>query len=394
MESIAVRVLVISLLFGGSGCGSSGGSFDFPDACNGKAPDAACYAQKRDPASDQVALATEIALRYIEGHQANVQTWDWQPGVLMFAMTELYRVTGDTRIRDYYKTWLDHHIDRGYRLIWSDSCPPAVTAIALLLETGQDKYREVILDVLDYLDNESQRVDEGGISHMGILGPRTLWLDSLFMFGMVLNRWGELDDNESRLDLMSEQVGIFSDLMQHENGLMVHAYKWPLDFDTDVYWARGNAWVTASLSDYLRVRAVRREPDDPVETIFLDQVDGILGTQDEDSGLWWTVMGRPGETYLETSATALFTYGIARAYRYGVVGDDVLPVLSSAVSGILDRIERDDQDRPFVTGISGPTDVGTFETYSQVPLIDDLNFGVGAVILALIETSGLDALNQ
>ncbi len=42
-----------------------------------------------------------------------------------------------------------------------------------------------------------------------------------------------------------------------------------------------------------------------------------------------------------------------------------------------------------VTDISGQTDPGTFERYAAVQLYEDRDFGVGAVILALIETSGL-----
>jgi hypothetical protein len=33
--------------------------------------------------------------------------------------------------------------------------------------------------------------------------------------------------------------------------------------------------------------------------------------------------------------------------------------------------------------------VGTLEMYGQVPLIDDITYGLGAVILALTEASGM-----
>jgi len=97
----------------------------------------------------------------------------------------------------------------------------------------------------------------------------------------------------------------------------------------------------------------------------------------------------PGKYYLETSAGALFSYGIARAWRYGLAGDEVLPKLSMALDGIRSRIAKDDQGRPFVTGISGPTSADKLEEYGKVLLEDDLPYGVGAVIMALTETSGL-----
>jgi len=306
----------------------------------------------------------------------------------MFALTELYRVTGDERLHDYYKAWIDFHIEEGYRIFWSDSCPPALTALELLKEGDDASYGKVVDDVLEYL-RTAPRIEQGGISHLGSVNILSIWVDSLFMFGNVLTRQGELADDQDALTLMSDQLKIFSDLLQNENGLLVHAYGWPEDFDTDIYWARGNGWVTASLADYLRVRFLRGETDPDATRMFLSQVDGVLATQDALSGMWWTVMNRSGETYLETSATALFAYGIARAYRHGLLGQTELSASKAAVEGVEGAVATDDQGRPYVTGISAGTSVSTFEGYAAVPLEDDLNYGVGATILALIETSGL-----
>ena len=96
-----------------------------------------------------------------------------------------------------------------------------------------------------------------------------------------------------------------------------------------------------------------------------------------------------GDNYLETSGSALFAYGLARAYRYGILGEDELAAAKRAVESVRSRVVDDDDGRPHVTGISIGTDPSTFEGYVSVPVTEDLNYGVGAVILALIETSGL-----
>lgn len=364
--------------------------FEFFDACDPRqAPDAECYASKRAPSSPNVALATEIAHRFIDEHPASEQDWNWEEGVLMYAMTELYRVTGETAIRDYYEAWIDHHLAEGWGISWSDSCPPALAAIALYAETGDEAYAAVPIEVLRFLEEDALRTEQGGISHMGTLNVRTLWIDSLFMFGMVLTRWGEFDDDDDALDEMRDQLDIFATLLQSDSGLFVHAYEWPLTYDTDIYWGRGNSWVTIAAADYLRARTLRYEEDLRASEILARQIDGVLAAQDADTGLWWSIMNRPDEVYLETSATALFTYGMIRAYRYGLVDDRVLAPATAAMEGLQGTIARDADDRPYVTGISGPTSVGTFDEYSRVPLEDDLSYGVGGVILALIETSGL-----
>lgn len=360
--------------------------------CDSDLSEDECYALQRDPDSEEIALATAIALRYMEEHPFETELFDWTSGVFMFALTELYRVTGDPELRDYYKAYLDHHIDRGYEMIWSDSCPPALTALALLREEEDPNYRKVVDDVFDYLETVP-RTEEGGIWH---LGPQYggfapgIWLDSLFMFGMVLNREGEASEDIEALALMEQQLEVFKSVLQSEQGLMVHADDWILPFETDIYWARGNSWVVASLADYLRVRAARGELDESASDMFDRLVSGALATQ-EASGMWWTVTNRPaeGDNYLETSAPALFAYGLSRGYRYGVLGEVERDAAKRAVEAVQDRIVLDDQGRPFVTGISGGTEPGTFDFYVGIEQLDDLNYGVGAVILALIETSGL-----
>ena len=224
-----------------------------------------------------------------------------------------------------------------------------------------------------------------------LLGAKGIWIDSLFMFGMVLNRHGEAADDDQAIGLMEEQLGIFKDVLQHENGLMQHADQWRLEFDTDVYWARGNGWVTASLADYLRVRLLRGDTDSQARGMFQNQVEGVLATQDPDSDMWWTVLNRPaeGDNYIETSAAALFAYGMSRAWRYGLAGDEALDAAIRAVGAVRGSVDVDQEGRKFVTGISAGTEPSTFEGYVSVPVQSDLNYGVGAVILALIETSGL-----
>jgi unsaturated rhamnogalacturonyl hydrolase len=169
--------------------------------------------------------------------------------------------------------------------------------------------------------------------------------------------------------------------MQHSYGLQL--------VQNDIYWGRGNAWVIVSLADYLRVRLLRGETDPEVEQIFRDQVRGVIELQERESGLWWTIMNRPGEIYRETSATALFAYGITRAYRYGILGDSELAAARLAVEAVKRQIRIDEQGRPIVTGISKGTDPGMSEQYAAVELGEDIHYGVGSAILALIETSGL-----
>jgi unsaturated rhamnogalacturonyl hydrolase len=386
------RALLLCVMLA-AGCGSEqGGNDPSTWVCEPTSPSLSDpFVLERAPTSENVALAKAVADRYVQEHPPTDQYWDWGEATLMFSLVDLYRVTGEGRYRDYYQAWIDHHVERGYLVTMSDRCPPALAAIALYQQTCEPKYRKVVDDVLLYLYETAPRTEHGGISHMGtvtIFGE-TLWLDSLFMFGNVFVRWGELTGNERALSEFASQYRIFQGLLQQEGGLFTHAWGWPGYQDEGVFWARGNAWVTAAGFEYLRVLALRGASDDAVEGSLRRQVEAIVASQDAATGLWWTVMSHPGEIYLETSASALFALGMARGHRLGLLDASVLPSIQRAIAGVKTKITRDETGRPIVTDISGPTTVGQLKDYAAVPLQDDLSYGVGAVILALVETSGL-----
>ena len=351
-------------------------------------PDWGCYAVKRDPGSDNVALALAIADRQIALHEPDELDWLWEDAVLMLAFVDLFRVTGEQRIEDYYRAWMDHHIEMGYKMGTSDTCVPAAVAIALFDSTGDDRYQAVVQDALTYLYEGANRTEDGGISHLGIVDIVTLWVDSLYMFGNVLYGWGEISGDAEVLDLYGEQYLLFAGELQDKGGFFTHASDWIVPQTPGAFWARGNSWVAVSGYQYLRIRANRGESDPAAEAIAGLLLQAAVDAQDSETGLWWTMLNTPGEIYLETSASALFAFGMARAWRYGYVGDEILEPLALTMDGVRQRIV-DQGEGPVVTGISGPTSADNYDVYAAVPLEDDLPYGIGAAISALLETSGL-----
>lgn len=362
------------------------------DWCDGAPPDADCFAERRDPSSDGVELAVRIANRIVTERDPTELRWDWGEAVMLVGLVQTARVTGSEEYLDFVARYLDHHIDQGYTIETSDTSAPVALAVALV-EAGRDeeRYRAAIDDALDYYANRARRTPEGGISHLGslaLLQPQ-LWADSLFMFGNVMTGWGAFSDDVALLDAYVEQYGIFAGLMQDGVGFFRHAVYTEFEQDPGVYWARANGWVLAAGYDHASVRINRSERAPSIEEAAGRLAAAAIDAQDPASGLWWTVLNRPGETYLETSASALFAFGLARAWRYGLQGDDVLGTIEAAMQGVVDRIEFDENRQPVVTGISGPTGVGRFDYYARVAVEDDLSYGLGAVLLALTETSGL-----
>lgn len=363
------------------------------DWCEGAPPDDSCWDARREPDSERIALARRIADAAVVRDQPEDHAWQWGEAVLMLGIAELGRVTDEPRYTAYVRAWLDHHVEAGYEIVTSDTCAPAALAVVVQRDTGPDPAMQAVVDdALTYLYEESARSPEGGLSHFGTiesLGVQ-LWADSLFMFGNVLNGYGEYASDETALDAWAEQFVVFADLMQDDTGLFRHAVYTFYEQDDDVYWARANGWILGAAFDHLRIRRDRSEAQDDVLEGARALADAVIALQDE-SGLWPTVINRGDETYLETSASALFAWALARGWRYGWLDDDVLPVIDRTIRGLEEVVVDDADGVPVVTGISVPTSVGTFAYYAALPVDDDISYGVGAVLLALIETSGLPA---
>jgi unsaturated rhamnogalacturonyl hydrolase len=355
-----------------------------PDWCSDQPPDATCFAAKRPVADPHLQQAVALAADFMRRHPADTLTWGWEDGVFVIALSELHRVTADPALASYLHAFLDHHLAKGYSIETSDDCPP--TAIAAYL----GGYVDLLADLTNYVDQRARRTEEGALNHNGVLEliDATAWVDSLFMFGIPLMRQAEFGGQQERLDFYGEQFRIFVAVLQRQGGLFQHADPhWVSAQEDGVFWARGNGWVTAAGADYLRLMRNRGSSDEVVAQALRQQITALIQQQDS-SGLWWTLLSHPGELYLETSASALFAYGMARAWRYGVVGDEVLQPIRKAVAGLQTRIEARDEGL-IVTGISGPTMAGNKQVYANVRLRDDLSFGVGTVILALLERAGL-----
>jgi unsaturated rhamnogalacturonyl hydrolase len=352
-------------------------------------PDDACHASKRDPGSDLVALAKRIADKQLVRTSPQTLKWDWGEAVFMWSLMELNRVTREERYLQYARDWMDHHIDKGYSITTSDTCAPAAVAIRLFQVTKDPKYRTVGEDALKYLAEDAKRSPEGGISHLGTISVVTLWVDSLFMFGNVLLAWAEATGDPEALDLFAGQYRIFRDTMQDDNGFFRHTHLWLVEPDPHVYWGRGNGWVLAAAHQYLRIRTNRQEGDAEVAESAEQLLKAFQKTQDPESGLWWTLLDHPDFAYTETSVAALFAYGVARGFRYGFVEASDLAGMWKAIEGVLGRIQDDAFGNPVVTGVSGPTSADVGEEYAKIKTVDDVSFGLGSVILALVEVSGL-----
>ena len=361
-----VAVLVLALLF--AGCSDDDG-----------------------PSSRETALletARGLADTFIEEEPATSVPWSWGEGVLMIGMLELARTTGDPVYEDYAIDWLRFHQSTGYVIFWSDSIPPATVASLLIGRRGLTEFQPILDDVDRYLFDLAPRTSDGGIAHLGFLPvffKQQLWVDSLFMFGQYLIQTHDRTGDPRYLDEILDQYAIFADRMQHPTlDLFTHSWNDPNHstnppLDEEIFWNRGNSWVLVSGVDLMALLA----PEDPrraaVGSIVGRHFPAILGAEDP-SGLYWTVLNRPGEGYLETAGSALLGYGMARGYEEGILGAEAADAALRTMNGLLTRLRVED-GHTILSGTSVGTNPGRMLYYATVPTRDNVSYGVGGTLL-------------
>ncbi len=118
--------------------------------------------------------------------------------------------------------------------------------------------------------------------------------------------------------------------------------------------------------------------------------------QDPTSGVWYQVLDQPTRrgNYLESSASCMFVYALAKGVRLGYLGSSQLATVRKGYDGILKTFIGTDasngtislKDTCQVAGLGGRARRdGTFEYYMSEPRISDDPKGVAPFILASLE---------
>ncbi len=336
-----------------------------------------------------ITLARELADAWIQKHPPGSQDWDWGPAVMAYALTDLYEQTHDPRYKDYVQQW-HAHWQNHYPLFWSDHVPPVASAVRLAAYECQSNAANAAKDMaqvtMRYLLLEAPRTADGGISHLGnfLPGSPQLWVDSLFMFGSYLMAYGQTYAQTEAWDVYAEQITIFVDTMQDESGWFRHAWVHEAVYPTaPVFWGRGNGWIASIVSRFLEILPREHPQWDTIAQAHVKLLQAVIDNQDP-AGLWWTVTDKPGATYLEVSASALFVDGLYRAANLGLLPKaQVQTTRNKALAAIKRNLVYED-NLLTVDRVSGATQPAGQAGYHAIQKSTDIHYGVGSVIMALL----------
>jgi unsaturated rhamnogalacturonyl hydrolase len=109
------------------------------------------------------------------------------------------------------------------------------------------------------------------------------------------------------------------------------------------------------------------------------QVNALASLQNKD-GMWHTLLNDP-DSYVETSATAAFAYGILKAVRKGYLPEIYRATGAKAWQAVIGQID----EYGIVRNVSYGTGMGrTLQAYKDIPLCP-MPYGQSMTLLMLVE---------
>ena len=277
-----------------------------------------------------------------------------------------------------------------------DSCGAmgAQTLEAMLRQPGRADagQKAVVGRVADWIVSKQPRLPDGTLwrpeaNDTAKKWPAgTLWIDDLYMACPFLVRWAARTGDSRHLDDAARQVIAMAARLQDADGLWFHAYSEPLKEHSPVKWGRANGWAMVATVEILSAMP----EDHPLRARLLEilrrHIAGIEKTQ-APSGLWRQV---PDDATLweETSCSAMFAYGIARAANRGWIPAQNMAVARKAFAGICAQITPEGVVKNTCAGTNIGMDVAF---YRNRPHPDDDPHGPGVVLLAGAEILAADS---
>lgn len=236
--------------------------------------------------------------------------------------------------------------------------------------------KAVVERIADWVVNKEDRLPDGTFWRPKVMSG-TVWPDDLYMGGVFLVRWGIYNHDGKFIDDAANNIIHQAALEADSDGLWFHGYFVKEKKHAPFKWGRGNGWVTVTLVETLSAMSAGDPLRPRLIEILKNQIEGLKKVQAPD-GLWRQVLDKP-ELWEETSCTAMFAYGIARAVNRGWIDAANMAVARKAFAGLAKNVTDDGA----VNGTCQGTNIGEdLDYYIKRQRPDDDLHGRGPVLLA------------
>ena len=336
-----------------------------------------------------------------------INTYEW--GVTYSGMLLASEVTGDPKyskyafdrlkllgeIYPYVKQYWD---ENGYQMRlgamenpkWLDDCGAMTAAMikATLADPGQAKvFRPLLDNWLNFVMYKEYRLGDGILARLRP-APNSVWLDDMYMGITPIAFRGRLSQVE-RGDLTQKyyneainQVLLFKKyLWVPEKNIYRHGWIEGMAEHPDYHWARANGWAVLTMCDVLDAVPERTQGWTEVRDLLVSLLRGLAAYQSPE-GTWHQLIDKT-ESYLETSASAMYVYGYAHAINKGWIDRTAYQDIARAGwAGVAKQVNAQGQVENTCVG----TGLGWTNTfYEGRPVSVFAAHGYGPVLLAAAE---------
>ena len=265
-----------------------------------------------------------------------IVSYEW--GVTYAGMLLANQVTNDAKYRDYVEKRLTFIVDSADKFKntsakysdWEAKMPlrnliapralddiGAMTAAMIKAKRlGSKANLQPIIDLgIDHILNKQFRLNDKTLAR-NRPQPNTLWLDDMFMSLPAVVQMGKLTGDKKYFDEAVNQVLSFEKKMFNPTlNIFMHGWVQGMSEHPEFHWARANGWAFMTLAEILDVLPENHPQRQQILNLFQRHAKGLASFQ-SGSGFWHQLLDRE-DSYLETSATAIYAYAYARGINRG-----------------------------------------------------------------------------
>lgn len=329
-----------------------------------------------------------------------IMEWDWPQGVGLYGLSKLNKYHNDNRYLEFLDNWYKTNITQGLPSKNINTTAPLLALVDLLDVIPSKTNEKLCISWAKWLMECIPRTREGGFQHvtsangdrMGVrLNESEMWIDTLFMTVLFLNKMGHRYNNSEWISESIHQMLIhIKYLYDKKTGLFHHGWSFNENSNFgEVFWCRGNSWFTLGILEFIDTFKGTMEPG--LKKYLLDTFKAqakALKKHQAKSGLWHTVID-DSSSYEEVSGSAAIVTGMLKGIKMGILDDSYKPCVEKAIEAIYNNIDKDGT----VLNVSGGTGIGYNKEHYKNIIIAPMAYGQSLVLVALTETLNYLSLN-
>ena len=209
--------------------------------------------------------------------------------------------------------------------------------LGLYQQTNNTSYRDTGI----YLADEEYNPPKSG----GLCKYTRYWVDDLYMICSLQIQAYKATGNTKYLDRVKLQFNAYFSALQQGNGLFHHTSNAPY------FWGRGNGWATSAMTEALMAWPENYDQAgyNSIMNAYKAQM-AALKTYQDSTGMWHQVITN-SSSYLETSCTGMFLFGMATGVRMGwLPGNEYLPAVERGIKALDGYVGSNGQARNICIG--------------------------------------------